>query len=220
MALDIPVPSASPYDDPDQYLPLILSAIEGFLLAQDVWTPETYSDARGYIEQLKRYVVDCWGKCGDGAMIGEIKIWSKSNVPAGYLSCNGQAVSRTDYQALFDVISTAYGSGNGTTTFNVPNLSDRSPMGLGATSGAVGSQSGAFTHQLITNELPAHNHRLRVGNGASAFQLIGGGGSNPTVANGVTTSTTPINSGDTGGGASHNNLHPVLAVHFIIFAGV
>lgn len=79
MALDIPVPSASPYDDPDQYLPLILSAIEGFLLAQDVWTPETYSDARGYMEQLKRYVVDCWGKCEDvmySVSFGEFHAWS------------------------------------------------------------------------------------------------------------------------------------------------
>ena len=65
MALDIPLPTQMPEDDPAQYIPLLLSAIEGFLLMPDVWTPATYPDARQYMEQLKKYVVDCFGKCSE-----------------------------------------------------------------------------------------------------------------------------------------------------------
>jgi hypothetical protein len=57
MALDIPLPTASPNDDPLQYIPLLLSAIEGFLLARDVWEPADYDDARQYMEQLMSYIV-------------------------------------------------------------------------------------------------------------------------------------------------------------------
>lgn len=218
MALDIPVPTQSPFDDPDQYLPLILSAIEGFLLARDVWTPETYDEARGYMEQLKVYAVECWGKCGGESMIGEIKIWSKSNVPLGYLSCNGQAVSRVDYQALYDIIGTAYGMGDGVTTFNVPNLSDRSPMGIGATAGSVGSPSGSFTHTLTTDQMPAHTHGQTI-NGITANSAgTSGGGFKYGAAN--SNNTSPAATLSAGNGQAHNNLHPVLAVHFIIFAGV
>lgn len=215
MALDIPVPTASPYDDPEQYLPLILSAIEGFLLMPDVWTPATYTDARGYMEQLKHYVVDCWGKCGDGVMIGEIRVWSKSNVPNLYLSCNGQAVSRTTYADLYNVIGTAYGAGDGSTTFNVPNLSDRSPMGQG-TVGAVGSQAGALTHTLTVDELPAHQHRVPK---TSATINAAVNVASPTART-DNPATPHIMTDATGGDEPHNNLHPVLIVHFIIFAGV
>lgn len=55
-------------------------------------------------------------------LIGEVKMWTTATVPSGYLECNGAAVSRTTYAALFAVIGTTYGAGNGTTTFNVPDL--------------------------------------------------------------------------------------------------
>lgn len=152
-------------------------------------------------------------------LVGMGMLWFDNSIPLGWLVCNGQAVSRETYSELYDLWGVQFGAGNGTTTFNLPNLDGRSPIGAGSLVGFANTD-GAATHTLTTAELPAHAHRMRVGNGASAFQLIGGGGSNPTVSNGVTTSTTPINSGDTGSGNAHNNLHPVLGVHFIVYTGV
>ena len=56
---------------------------------------------------------------------GIVLPWSDSSLPSGFLECNGSAVSRSTYSGLFAVIGTTYGSGNGSTTFNVPDLKDK-----------------------------------------------------------------------------------------------
>ncbi len=61
--------------------------------------------------------------------VGAIKPWTKAAAPAGYLLCNGAAVSRSTYAELFAVVSTTYGSGDGSTTFNVPQLQGKVPQG-------------------------------------------------------------------------------------------
>ena len=63
--------------------------------------------------------------------VGGIIQFGGSNAPAGWLLCNGQAVSRTTYADLFAIIGTAYGVGDGSTTFNLPDYSDRVPQGNG-----------------------------------------------------------------------------------------
>lgn len=88
---------------------------------------------------------------------GAILAWGGPSAPTGYLLCDGSAVSRTTYATLFFSISTAYGVGNGTTTFNVPNLQQRFPLGK-ATSGtgsALGDTGGTIDH---THANPAHTH--------------------------------------------------------------
>ena len=60
-----------------------------------------------------------------GVNTGLIIPWGSASIPTSFLECNGQAVSRSTYAALFAVISTTYGSGDGSTTFNVPDLTDR-----------------------------------------------------------------------------------------------
>ena len=72
----------------------------------------------------------------DAIPTGSIVYYGKSTVPSGWLVCNGAAVSRTTYAALFGVIGTTFGAGNGSSTFNVPNLIDRFPEG-NATPGTV-----------------------------------------------------------------------------------
>lgn len=62
-----------------------------------------------------------------GNPTGTIIVWSAPTPPAGYLVCNGAAISRTTYAALFQVIGTTWGAGDGSTTFNLPNLADRDP---------------------------------------------------------------------------------------------
>lgn len=88
---------------------------------------------------------------------------SITSLPAGWLLCSGQTVSRTDYPTLFRTIGTTFGAGDGSTTFTLPDLRGRTIIGAGAgaglTSRAVGARGGAETHTLSENEIPRHNHR-------------------------------------------------------------
>ena len=96
--------------------------------------------------------------------------WSSSSVPTGFLECNGQVVSRSTYADLFGVISTTYGAGDGSSTFAVPNLSDRIAMGksnnkaLASTAGAetvtsTGNVGGSTANAtLSTAQLASHPH--------------------------------------------------------------
>jgi len=95
---------------------------------------------------------------------GTIIPWPSSSVPTGYLDCDGSAVSRSTYSALFAVIGTTYGSGNGSTTFNVPDIKDKVPQ---CKSGNLGTNAGANSQtcsvsmantSLSQNTIPSHNH--------------------------------------------------------------
>ena len=76
--------------------------------------------------------------------VGTILPWSNSTLPSGYLNCDGSAVSRSTYSALFAVIATDYGVGDGSSTFNLPDLQDKVPVGVSG-SKAVASSGGAAT---------------------------------------------------------------------------
>lgn len=99
----------------------------------------------------------------EGATIptGGVTMYGAGSAPSGWLLCDGTAVSRTTYAALFAVISTTYGVGNGTTTFNLPNLKGRVPVGLDAAQtefDVLGETSGSKTHTLSSAEMPSHTH--------------------------------------------------------------
>ena len=84
--------------------------------------------------------------------VGAIKPWTKATAPAGYLLCDGAAISRTDYADLFAVISTTYGAGNGSTTFNVPQLQGKMPQGYDGSTYALAGTGGANTVTVsVTN---------------------------------------------------------------------
>lgn len=88
---------------------------------------------------------------------GLIEPFAGTTVPAGYLLCDGSAVSRSDYTTLFEVIGTTFGSGDGETTFNLPDLSGRVPLGV-SQAHTLGSTGGSETVTLTESELPAHVH--------------------------------------------------------------
>lgn len=88
---------------------------------------------------------------------GIVMPFAGSTAPQGYLLCDGSAVSRTDYADLFAAIGTVYGAGDGSSTFNVPDLSGRVVLGV-SQSHALGTTGGEATHTLTESELPAHSH--------------------------------------------------------------
>ena len=74
---------------------------------------------------------------GDGNPVGTIIAYSANNLPDNYLLCDGSAISRTDYHDLFSVIGTTWGSGDGSTTFNIPNAVNRFPEGSSTAGGYI-----------------------------------------------------------------------------------
>lgn len=149
--------------------------------------------------------------------------------PAGWLACDGSAVSRTTYAALFAALGTTFGAGDGSTTFNLPDLRGRVPVGAGAgpglTARALADQGGAEQHTLTEAELPPHAHRIGVRQDSSYTS----GNLDLTLGTATTWSwhqSAPYGS-QTGGGSDglswvvgagtpHTNLQPFAAVKFFI----
>lgn len=100
------------------------------------------------------------------APIGGIIPFAGPVAPAGWLICNGAAVSRITYKQLFEVIGTTYGAGDGATTFHLPDLRQRFPLGvaLSGTGAVLGSAGGAIDHTHTTGDhthsLPDHTHSI------------------------------------------------------------
>ena len=98
-----------------------------------------------------------------GAMSpGDIKATAAAAAPQGWLLCNGQQYSRSDYAVLFNVIGLAWSGVDDGATFNVPDFRGRTPIGAGQGSGLtnhlVGQRGGEEAHVLNVQEMPSHNH--------------------------------------------------------------
>ena len=84
--------------------------------------------------------------------VGAIKPWGKATAPVGYLLCDGTAVSRTTYAELYVVLGDTYGAGNGSTTFNVPQLQGKTPQGYDGNTYNLAATGGANTVTVaVTN---------------------------------------------------------------------
>lgn len=143
-----------------------------------------------------------------------------ATAPAGYLLCNGQAVSRTTYAALFTAIGTAWGAGDGSTTFNVPNLQGAflrgAGAGLNATTRAVGSyEDDAFkshTHTATVTD-PGHTHTYT----APADSPLAAGGSGSAFTQNATTASSATGISVTNASTGGSETRPKnFAAHFII----
>lgn len=179
-----------------------------------------------------RYDGSAWrhiSSYADTLPAGSVIPWAGSVAPANWLLCNGAAVSRTTYAALFAVIGTTYGVGNGSTTFNVPNLTGRVPVGLDSSQdefNQLGEIGGAKTHTLTTSEMPSHNHgdyghshsqNVTANSGGPAVRRdYQSDGSSWNYWQGANTETAYANISYTGGGAAHNNLQPYTVLNYII----
>ena len=157
---------------------------------------------------------------------GVVLPYAGASAPTNWLLCDGSAVSRTTYADLFSAISTTYGTGDGSTTFNVPDLTGRIPAGKEATAtrltsgaggvdgGTLGAVGGVQTHTLTSAQIPAHAHPINGGNSyylmrttGGAVGLTGGTGLADTVSN---------TSNNSGGGSAHPNVQPTIVLNYII----
>lgn len=92
-------------------------------------------------------------------MVGSIYMYAGSTLPELFMLCDGSAISRVTYSDLFEIIGTTFGQGDGSTTFNLPNLSGK--VAIGASSNhALGVSGGSETVQLQDSNLPAHTHEM------------------------------------------------------------
>jgi microcystin-dependent protein len=161
--------------------------------------------------------------------VGVVLPYGSSTAPTGWLSCLGQEVYRGDYPDLFAVIGTTYGVGNGTTTFNLPNLAGRVVVGqgngVGLTSRAMGAMSGVEAHALNVGEMPSHSHTSNaVGNTvglitANGQNTAGAGLDASAVEPNLYAAPVALSIASTGSGNAHNNMQPFTVLNYIIRYG-
>lgn len=133
--------------------------------------------------------------------------------PAGWLICDGSAISRTTYNRLFGIIGTAYGSGDGSTTFNIPNMKGRVPVGVDTSDsdfGTLGKTGGEKKHTLLKTEVPDLDINYTAGSGTGTGGILGSSIYTSSAPNGVVTLKV-VN-----GGNAHNVLQPYLSMNYII----
>lgn len=168
-------------------------------------------------------VLDLWA-----GMTGTVFPFAGSAAPSGWLLCYGQAVSRTTYANLYAVIGTTYGAGDGSTTFNLPDLRGRVAAGkdnMGGTAAGrltnsgtgnpgidgstLGAAGGADRHQLTAAQMPSHTHN--VNNAAST--TVGGAYTTASLntANGLQPVTVSA-----GSDQAHPNTQPTIVLNHII----
>jgi len=163
-----------------------------------------------------------------GVNTGLIVPWTDSSIPSGFLECDGTAVSRTTYADLFAVVGTNYGAGDGSTTFNLPDLADRtcqnksptkSQFSTGGantvtTTGNIAGNAGNTT--LTTPTIASHNHPVGTGSmrgaisgpapvGGGGLEGAGGGGAHSHALSSVTFT-----------GGADSVLQPYLTLIYII----
>jgi len=159
-------------------------------------------------------------------MIGEIRMFGGNFAPSGWAKCEGQLLSIAQNSALFSLLGTTYG-GDGESTFGLPDLRGRVPLGSGSGPGlsskTLGQKSGTETNTLSVGQMPSHNHSINAvvadgnkstpsGNLPAGTKLL-----DPEYSNASATTTMNSNMvANKGSGQSVNNMQPYLSVTFII----
>lgn len=131
--------------------------------------------------------------------VGTVLMWAGASdaVPSGYLLCDGAAVSRTEYAALFSTLGTAFGVGDGSTTFSLPDLRARFVFGANSTY-TRGETGGEVNHTLTASEMPVHSHSCSDGGSHTHTMESGGEHTHSSGASG----TISVSKGDGTSGTS------------------
>jgi microcystin-dependent protein len=200
----------------------------------------SYQDASVTYAKLAQSLIDLI------CPVGMISAFGGPSPPSGWFVCNGSAVSRTTYSALFSAIGTYWGAGDNVNTFNLPNLVNRTLVGYG--SGALwafASTGGEVNHTLSLAEMPSHAHSLNdpghshgiqqiahhhgyvnplgaFGAQAGSSQYSPSGSTNTADTVGVPPNTNASGTGMScaaaGSSATHNNMQPYAMIYYIIKA--
>jgi microcystin-dependent protein len=163
--------------------------------------------------------------------VGEIRMFAGNFAPSGWFFCDGSLQSIAQYEVLFALIGTTYG-GNGTTTFALPDLRGRIPVGVGQAPGlsnyVLGQKAGSETVALTVANLPAHNHAFNASTMVATTATPGTGvvfaktpatylGYLPPTAAGAAAKTlAPASVAPSPGGQPHDNVMPGVCLTFII----
>jgi len=158
------------------------------------------------------------------AYVGEIRLVAFNTIPDGWFECNGMELQISSYPALYALLGATYG-GNGTTTFALPDLRGRVPVGAGQGAGltnyARGAKGGYENITISTSQMPVHDHGVLVNTGAgttndpSSAYLANTGTLDKEYSSTAGASNTVMVQ-DNGGGQAHENRPPYLAMKYII----
>ena len=205
--------------------------------ADDAWD---YADTAN---ELAQYALLQAGSAREEAIrrgpTGSVTLYAGETAPTGWVICDGRELSRTSFPTLFNAIGVAYGSGDGSTTFNVPDLRGLTPVGLNAAESefnVLGKTGGAKTHTLTTAQMPSHAHDFDSSGKQGVPRMAGNDGVPPNVTfwgvnrgtgfthymigiqatAGPGTIAEPTNTHTAGSSQAHNNLQPYMALNYII----
>jgi microcystin-dependent protein len=145
---------------------------------------------------------------------GAMMAWGSDTIPSNWLLCDGSAINRSTYASLFAAIGTQYGNGDGTTTFNLPNIKGRTIVGKDVSQtefDVLGETGGAKTHTLTVAQMPAHTHTQY-----PIDWYVVPTNTNTSRGGTVLPQSNTVPTGSTGGGGAHNNLQPYIVLNYII----
>lgn len=157
--------------------------------------------------------------------VGSINLWASQTLPPLSMVCDGAAVSRTLYLELFTLIGDVFGAGDGTTTFNLPNMIGQ--FALGCVPTAIGDTGGASSVNLTIPNLPAHSHGVndpghehtmpyQCNFGSFKTSLAGGNWGDAFVNRQTTANPTGITLQDTGSGTAFSVQNPYVGLVYVI----
>lgn len=160
--------------------------------------------------------------------LGQVMMTGFNFPPKGFALCDGQILPIGQNAALYSLLGTAYG-GNGSSTFALPNLKSRTPVGAGSSSDGAwqpspylrGTAVGAERVPLGFSQMPSHNHVVQAttqpGAGRSPVGGLPARSSNGAPAYGAPGALVALaNTGQTGGGVAHDNMQPFSVISFSI----